>query len=165
MFYKYTTYITYITECRRKKNKQARTWVRPKCKKGKVLALFWHSEAITSVYPNKIPTQLPGTMTHPLALVDLACGSTSPNNSLQQPPLSDRYLSLIVTKSYLITALGLCFSSSSSGHIGNLARKPFVWVLRQNRQRNHLTGAHLPPHPQNECPPRCYIWNYLIVYK
>ena len=43
MFYKYITDITYITESGRKKNKQPQTWVSPKCKKGKVWALFWHS--------------------------------------------------------------------------------------------------------------------------
>ena len=64
IFYKYTTDITYITESRRKKNKQALTWVIPKCKKGKVLALLWHSVAITSVYQKEIPTQLPETLTH-----------------------------------------------------------------------------------------------------
>ena len=72
MFYKYTTDITYITESGRKKNKHVRTWVRPKCKKGEVLALFWHSVAIASMYSNKISTQLPGMLTHLLALADLA---------------------------------------------------------------------------------------------
>ena len=112
MFYKYTTDIAYITESGRKKNKQERTWVSFKCKKGEVLALFWHSAAIASVYPNEIPTQLPGTLTHPL--------------ELQQPSLSDRRLSLTVTNSHLLTAPGPYLSSSSSGLVGNLARKPFV---------------------------------------
>ena len=58
MFYKYTADITYITKSGRKKNKQAQTWVRPKRKKGEVLALFWHSEAIASVYPKEILIQL-----------------------------------------------------------------------------------------------------------
>ena len=50
---------------------------------------------------------------------------------------------------HLLTALGPCLLSSSSGLVGNLALKPFVWVSRQNRQRNPLTGTH--SHPQNEC--------------
>ena len=153
MFYKYRTHITYITKNGRKKNK--RTWVSLKRKKGEVLVLFWHSVAIASVYPNEIPTQLPGTLTHPLVLSDLASGPTSPNFSLQQQSLSDRRLCMTVTNSYLLTALGPCFSSSSFGLLGYLACKPFVWVSHQNRQRNPLTGPH--PHPQNECPPLCHI--------
>ena len=82
MFYKYTTDIRYITESRRKKNKQERIWVGPKRKKGEVLVLFWHSVAIAGMYPKEIPTQLPGTLTHSLALADLASGSTSPNSRL-----------------------------------------------------------------------------------
>ena len=46
----------------------------------------------------------------------------------------------------LLTGQGACFPSSSSGLVGDLARKPFVWISRQNRQRNLLTGTH--PHPQ-----------------
>ena len=45
----------------------------------------------------------------------------------------------------LFTALGPCLPSSSSGLVGNRARKLFVWVLRQNKQRNTLTVTH--PHP------------------
>ena len=91
MFHKYTTDITYITESGRKKNKQERTWVSPKRKKREVLAIFWYSVAIASVYLNEILTQLPGTLTHPLALVDLASRSTGPNSLL-----SHNYLSLQV---------------------------------------------------------------------
>ena len=89
MFYKYTTDITYITKSGRKKNKQGWTWVSRKRKKGDVFAIFWHSVAIASVYPNEILTRLPETLNHPLSLADLASGSTSLNSSLQQLPLSD----------------------------------------------------------------------------
>ena len=148
MFYKYTTDITYITESGIKKNKWARTRVRPKRKKGEVLALFWHFAAIASVHPNKIPIQLSRKLTHTLVLADLASWSTSPNSSLQQPPLSDRHVSLTVTNSNLLTAKRPCFSSSSSGLVRSLACKPFVWVACQNRQRNLLTGSHPHPRPQ-----------------
>ena len=74
MFYKYTIDITYITESGRK-NKHERTWITPKRKKGEALALFWHSVAIARVYPNEIPTRLPGTLTHPLALAASAAAS------------------------------------------------------------------------------------------
>ena len=43
MFHKYITDITNITESGRKKNKQAQTWISPKCEKREVWALFWHS--------------------------------------------------------------------------------------------------------------------------
>ena len=74
---------------------------------------------------------------------------------LQQLPLSNCYLSLTVTHSSLFTALGPCLSSFSSSLVGNLARKPFVWVSRQNRQRHPLIGSH--SHPCNKCSPSCYI--------
>ena len=74
MFYKYATDITYITESGRNKNKQAPTWY-SKRKKGDVFGTFLAfcaSVAIASVYPSEITTQLPGTLTHPLALTDPA---------------------------------------------------------------------------------------------
>ena len=46
----------------------------------KFLALFWHfcaSVAIASVYPSEIPTQLPGTLTHPLPIPPSAAASLS----------------------------------------------------------------------------------------
>ena len=146
MFYKYTIDITYTTKSGRGKNKQEWTWVNPMCKKGEILAFFWHSVAIAGMYPNKIPTQLPGTLTHPFVLADMASGFTGPNSSSLQSPLSDHCLFLTVTNSYLLTALEPCLFSSSSGLVGNLVRKPFVWVSHQNRQRNPVTGAH--PHPR-----------------
>ena len=142
------------------KNKQAWTQASPKRKKGEALALFPHfcaSVAIARVHPNATPTQLPGTLTHPLALTDLVSVFTGPNSSLQQPPLSDRSLSLTVANSYLLITIGLCLSSSSSGLVGNLAGKLFVWASHQNRQRSPLTGTHPHPLPQNECPPSCHI--------
>ena len=67
-----------------KKEEQTPTWVSPKRKKGEVFGTFLAfcaSVSVTSVY-SKIPTQLPGTLTHPLVLVDPASGSTGPNFSL-----------------------------------------------------------------------------------
>ena len=71
------------------------------------------------------------------------------------PHFSSR-LSLTVANSSLLTALGPCLSSSSSSLVGNLARKSFVWVSHQNRQKNTLTSAHPHLHPQNKCPPSCH---------
>ena len=103
---------------------------------------FWHfSVAIVSVYPSEIPTQLLGTLTHPLALADLASGSTCPNSSL-----SSRLSLTVAFPCLSITPIcSLLF-------VGNLAHKPFVWVLHQNRQRNPLTGTHQHPHPQKRMP-------------
>ena len=39
-----------------------------------------------------------------------------------------------------------CLPSSSSDLTDNHVRKPFVWVSRQNRQRDPLTGTHPRPH-------------------
>ena len=80
----------------------------------------------------------------------------------QQLPFSDHCLSPTVAYcSLLLTALGPCLSLSFSGLVGNLAHKPFVWVSRQNRQRNPLTGTQ--PHPQKRMPPIVpHISNYCM---
>ena len=104
MFYKYATDIAHITESGRKKNKQARTWISPKRKKGEV---FWHfsgiyaSIAIASLYPSEFPLQLPGTLTLPLTLADPLSGSTSTNSFFSS------CLSLTVAFPRLLVAL-LC---------------------------------------------------------
>ena len=159
MFYKYATDITYITENRRKKNQRSRTWVSPKRKKGEVLALFWHfcaSVAIASVYPSEFPTQLPGTLSHPLA------PATGPKSSF-----FSSCLSLTVAFPWL-TLTPMCllpWDLAFPRLVGNLVLKPFVWVSRQNRQRNLLTGAHPHTHPHNECPPSCHtVWRKRLIF-
>ena len=47
--------------------------------------------------------------------------------------------------------------SSTSG----LAHRPFVWVSRQNRQRDRLTGTHT--HQHNECPTSYYTPSLLTL--
>ena len=49
---------------------------------------------------------------------------------------------------------GTFLPASSSGPVGYFARKPFMWVSRQDRQRNLLIGTYPQPqpHPHNECP-------------
>ena len=49
-------------------------------------------------------------------------------------------------------ALGPCLPSSSSGRMGDLVCKHFVWVSRQNRQRDPLIGTHTHTN-RNGCPP------------
>ena len=67
-----------------RKTKQARTWVSSKRKKEEVFNTFLlsssHLGAIACVYPSEIPSQPPGTPTHPLTLADLASESTGPNS-------------------------------------------------------------------------------------
>ena len=135
-----------------KKNKQARTWVvSPKRKKGEVfdtLLGFYASVAVTSVNSNKIPTRerwfiLSRWLTWPLGPLVLTPPSAAAS-------LSDRCLSLTVLTPFC-SALRPRLSLSSYGLVGNLARKPFVWVSHQSGQRKPLTGAH--PHPQKRMPP------------
>ena len=143
---------TYTIESGRKKNKKARTWVSTKRKKGEVFDTFlWfpvHLWAIVSVYLSEIPTQPPGTLTHPLALADLTSESTGPSSSLGGClSLTVAFPRLLLTdlSSWLLSPFD-CFllltafsswpnpSLSSSGLV-DLARKPFVWASRQNGQR------------------------------
>ena len=151
MFYKYATDITYITEIGIKKNKRARTWVSSKRKKGRRLGTFLAfctSVTVTSVYSNKIPTHLAGMLTHSLALADLASGSIGPNFSFgSRLSLTAVFPWLLITP--LASALGPCFSSSSSGLVRNLTSKPFVWASRQNKgilllalTHTHTKNAH-----------------------
>ena len=156
MFYKYAADITYITKSGKKKNKQARTWVSPKHKKGEVFCTFLgflcyckcvsdqNSLTATRNGDSSSHTGRPSLLVHRSKLF------------LQQLPLSDCHLSLTVTNSSLFTALEPCLSSSSSSIVGNLAHKPFASVSHQNRQRNPLTGGHPHPHHYNECPPPCH---------
>ena len=122
----------------------------PSARKKLVTLLCGFLWAIASVYPSEIPTQSPGTLTHPLALADPASESIGPNSSRRS------CLSLSITfPRLLLTALGPCLPSSSSGLAGNLARKPFVWISRQNEQRNPLTNTHSHPHLHAHL--SCYI--------
>ena len=57
MFYKHAADTKYTTESGRKKNKQERTRVSPKRKKGEVFdtfLTFYSSVSVTSVYSNKM---------------------------------------------------------------------------------------------------------------
>ena len=130
---------TYPTErVDEKKDKQSRTWVSSKRKKGEVCDticsfLFTWGGAIASVYPSEIPTQTTGTLTHPLTLANPDSGSTGLSS------LPSSYLSLAIAFPwFLLTAffcslLWPCLPSSSSGLVGNLARKP---------QTNAPTSCH-----------------------
>ena len=113
--------------------------------------VFCASVAIASVYPNEIPTEPPEPLIYILALANADSGSKGPGY-----PLSSRHCQTVAFPWLLLTALEPCLSSSSSGLVGNLTRKPFVWVSRQSRHRNPLTGAH--PHPQKLMDPHRVTW-------
>ena len=158
MFYKYAADITYITESGRRTNKQVRTWVvSPKRKKREVFGTFLALLCICG-YRECVPERNFHTATRNTDILlrwptrPLGPQVPTPPSaaaSLWPSPFPDcRYLLFV---HYYATFL----SSSSSGLVGNLARKPFVWASCQNRQRNPLTGAH--PHPQNECPSSCHL--------
>ena len=152
MFYKYINDITYITESGRKKNKQARTWVSPKRKKGDVLTHFWHSVHLW-LSPACTRTKFPHSYQERwLILSRRQTWILSP--LVPTPHFSSRF-SLTVAFPWLqsVDCSGILPFLVFFGLVGNLARNPFVWVSRQNRQRNPLTGAHPHPHSQKECPP------------
>ena len=124
---------------------------------------------MANVYSSEIPTKSSGTLTHPLTL---AIPATGPNSRLSAtvgfprllPTALSYWLPWSVDCPVLLTALfcsGTFLPSSSSGLVGNLARKPFVWVSRQNWQRDPLTGTHSLTHNhthKNECPTSCNNW-------
>ena len=120
---------------------------------------FWHFSGILWLSRACTRTKFPHSYQNADSssrTADLDSGSTSPDSSLQQLLLSDRRFSLTVANSYLLTALRPCLSSSSSGLVGNLARKPFEWVSRQNKgilllalTHTHRTNAH---HCATSCP-------------
>ena len=148
MFY---TYATYITKSWRKKNKQARTWVSPKHRKGEDFGNFLAFLCICG-YRERVSERNSHTGTRnadPSFRADLWVDKSQ--LLLQQFPLSDRHLSLTVANSSFFSALGSYLSSSSSGPVGNLACKPFVWASYQNKgilwvaptlTYTHRTNAH-----------------------
>ena len=119
---------------------------------------------MANVYSSKTHTRSPGMLTHLLTLANLASETThsSSRYSLRLTALFCRLVSSLLW-SLLSTSVNsrTFLRSSSSCLVGNLARQPFVWVLRRNWQRNLLTGTY--PHPHNECPTSCH--NNIIYYR
>ena len=98
----------------------------------------------------KIPAKSPGMLTHPLTLANPPSGFTYPSSH----PLSHDDCPILSTSMFYS---GTFLPSSSFGLVGDLTRKPFVWVSRKNSQRDPLTGTH--PHPHNECLTSCHTCN------
>ena len=154
LLYKHTTY---TTESGKRKNKQARTWVSPKHKKGEVFGIFlafYASVSVTWVHSNKIPIQLPGMLTHPLALANSSSGSTGPNSSLSS------HLSLTVAFPRLSITAFFCWLPWDP------AFSPLLPVSLEILRASPLCGFHaktdkgilwLALTHRNECHPSCHI--------
>ena len=146
-----------------KENKQTWTWVSSKRKKGEVCNTFVllsvHLWASTSMYSNEIPAKPPGTLTlsrwptWPLGPQVLAVTCT-----LLLTSLFYWLPSSVLLSAFFCSVLWPCLPYLSSGLVGNLARKPFVCVSRQNRQRGLLSGTYSHTH-RNECHPSCHKWS------
>ena len=138
-----------------KKNKQTRTWVSFKCKKGEFLTLLCSSPCICRLSRvciwAKIPQSHKGSWlmfsrwpTRQLSQQVLAAAFLD----RQLPPtsidcfvlLTGLFYPLLLTDSFSVLP-GTLLPLPSSGLVGYLARKPSVWVSRQKRQRNLLTGT------------------------
>ena len=143
----------------RKENKQTRTWVSSKRKKGEVCSTFlafcelsW--AYIRAKFPQShqerwlIHSRWPTRPLDPhilavgfpwLLLTALSCRLLCSVHFSVLPP------SLFCSGTFLL--------SSSSGLVGDLGRKPFLWDSCENRQRDPLDDTY--PHPHNESPTSC----------
>ena len=156
----------YFTErVEEKNNKQIQTWVSSKRKKGEVCDTFLAFCASVgyreSVFgPNShTPTRNADSSSH---VGQPSLWSTGPCNYLLSsldfcwllsPADCPCSIDCSVLSTALVSlALGPYLPSSSSGLVDNLARTPFAWFSRQNRQRDPLTGTHWYPHPHKLMP-------------
>ena len=151
---------------KKKKNKQSRAWVSARMEKSvTLLCILW---ANASVYSNETPTKPLGLLTHFLALVNPASSNVFLDRQLPQL-LSTGLFSWLVCSAHFPRLLcpADCLTraflpSSSSSLVGDLARKPFLWASRQNRQRNLLTGTYTHTH-RNECHRSCHTRTLFII--
>ena len=111
--------------------------------------------SVTSVY-SKIPTKLPGTLTHPLPLANPASGSTGPSSSPGSCPLPTS-----VDCSLLLTAF-FSLLLSSVHCPGTLPFLVFFRSRRKSRAQALCVGfapkqtqesSDWHPHPQKRMPP------------
>ena len=137
------------------KNKQTYTWI-----SSQVFDTFFAFCASVG-YHERVSERnsftAPRNAAHPLELADLASASPGLNSSLgSRFFLTIAFPWLLLTALFcwlfssahcplLLTALGPCLPSSSSGLEGNLARRPFVRISWQNRQKDLLISTHLQP--------------------
>ena len=108
--------------------------------------------AIASEYPSEIPTQPPGTLTHPFALADMASESIGPNSSLNSRlSLTVTFRRLLLTAFFCSLPWDLAFPRLLPVSQETSRASPLCGVSRQNRQRDPLNGTH--PHSQKRMPP------------
>ena len=141
-----------------KENKQTRTWVISKRKQGEIFDTFVqlsvHMCAITSVHLREIPTKPPETLTHHLTLANRASATqvlALAFLDLRLSPISVDCPGL--STGIFCSGLGLCLPSSSSCLVGDLVRKPFLWISNQNRKKG---SSDWHTHPHNKCPTSCH---------
>ena len=77
---------------------------------------------------------------------------------------TDCSLLLPSTDPLLLSSLGPSFlPSPTSGLVGDLVRRPFVWVSCRNRQRDSLPGTYT--HQHNECPTSCRKPSFIMFFR
>ena len=146
-----------------KEKTQSRTWVSSKRKKGEVCDTFLafcasvgYCERVFERNSHKV-TRNADSSSHvdqPGLWVHTSEQSTFPQLLLNA--LSCRLPRSLV--SYSLSLSGTFIPSFSSG----LSRKLFVWVSRQNRQRDPLSDTHTH---RNECHPSRHNNNHLCIHR
>ena len=129
----------------REGGRKEQTWilVSSKRKKGEVCDTFLaFCELSQACIRAKLLAESPGMLTHLLTLANQASGSTGLD------PALFCWLPCSVDQSWLPPSQSSLGPSFLRLLVGDLARKPFVWVLRQNRQRDVLIG-HTHTHTTN----------------
>ena len=120
------------------------------------------------MYLSKIPTKPLGMLTHLLTLANPAWVHRPSSYSLLLIALFSGLVCSLPWSLQFPSLDCLLFSSGtflplSSGLVGNLTRKPFMWVSHQNRQRDPLTGTHT--HTQrNKCHPSHHNGHSLVYF-
>ena len=152
-----------VEEKNKQTNKQTRTWVSSKRKKGIRLWHFWAfcelTRACTRAKTLASNADLSSLIGQPSLCKSTGLSShlsdfcSSLFSALLSSPDCLLLLSFVDCSLLLPSAdwpsLGPSFPRPS-GHVGNLKRRPFVWVSRQSSQRDLLTGSHA--HQHNEYP-------------
>ena len=146
---------------RKRTNEQKRDWLSSKRKKGKVyVTLLYSSPCICRLSRACI---LRETSTKPLGMLTHLLTALLPSSHCLLPltvilSQLDSYLKPTVFFCQLTLSVfsGTFLSLSTSSLTGDLALRPFVWVLRQKRQRDPLGGANTNG---NECYASCHTIN------
>ena len=138
----------------RKENKQTRTWVSSKLKKGEVCDTFLaFGELSQGCIRAKIPPShlerwliLSYWPTRPLGPHIRAVTCSVLLTVLFCPLFCSASFSWLPPS---FPSLGPCLPSTFCGLVGNLPHKPFAWVSRQNKQRDPLTWTRIHTHTTN----------------